>query len=378
MIPLTRSCLGREEARAAARVISSGWLVQGPEVAAFERAFAEYTGAPYAVATSSCTTALHLALLLAGIGPGDEVICPSYSFVATANCILHTGAKPVLVDIDPLTFNLDPGAVEEAITPRTRAILPVHQLGLPAEMGAIDRIAGTHDLAVVEDAACALGSRYRGRMIGSLGNVACFSFHPRKVVTTGEGGMIAVPNRRLAERAMRLRTHGASVCALARHTARKVKFETYDEAGYNYRMTDLQAAIGIEQMKKIDYVLSRRLALAERYNLALEGVEGVQTPYAAPHLEGTYQTYAVRLRPPLDRRRDRILGLLLDAGVSARRGIPPIHLQPYWADLCGEMRLPVTEAVSDSSLFLPLFPDMKNGEQDYVIERLNRAVKRLT
>ncbi len=376
-IPLTVPYLGKEEKRAVAKVLDSGWLVQGQRVAEFEDRFSNYTGAKYAVATSSCTTALHLALVLDGIGPGDEVICPSYTYVATANAILYAGAKPVLVDIDPDTFNIDPQKIEEAVTKKTKAILPVHQLGLPYEMRAITGIARRYDLAIIEDAACALGARYKNKRIGSLRNIACFSFHPRKAMTTGEGGMLSLPSKKLAERARRLRTHGASIYVLEQHKSKKPLFETYSELGYNYRMTDLQAAIGIEQLKKIDSILAKRLRLAKRYNKGLQMVQKVETPYVPSHMKATYQTYAIKLRPPLDRKCGQLLKMLASVGIGARRGIPPIHLQPYWIRRFGKRRLPVTELVSQSSVFLPLYPSMKDRQQNFVIEQVKRVVRRL-
>ena len=269
LIPITKPYLGEEEAQAAAEAIRTGWIAQGPLVARFEEAIAARLGVAHVVATSNCTTSLHVALLCSGVGPGDEVICPSFSFIATANAVLYTGARPVFVDIDPRTYNIDPAAIEAAITPRTKAIIPVDQIGLAADLDAVLEIAERYHLRVIEDAAPALGATYRGRPVGAISPVTCFSFHPRKSITTGEGGAIATNDADLAARARVLRSHGASVSDLARHSATSVIIEAYEELGYNYRMTDIQAAIGLEQLKKLDAILVRRRELAERYNTRL-------------------------------------------------------------------------------------------------------------
>ena len=259
MIPVARPYIGAEEEQAVVDVLRSGWVTQGPRVAEFEEKFSEYIGCDYSVAVSSCTTALHLALLATGIGPGDEVICPSLSFIATANSIAYTGATPVFGDIDLATYNLDPARLEETISPRTKAVLIVHQIGLPAEMKELLAVAAKRGLAVIEDAACAIGSEYDGNLIGKpLGTMACFSFHPRKILTTGEGGMITTSDAKLAERLRRLRQHAMSLSDVAHHNAKQISSETYDEVGFNFRMTDMQAAIGLAQLSGLDDFLKRR------------------------------------------------------------------------------------------------------------------------
>ena len=265
-IPIARPSFGPAEEKAVLEVLRSGWVSQGPRVAEFERKFAEYVGAAHAVAVSSCTTALHLAFLAAGIKPGDEVLCPSLSFIATANAIVHAGAAPIFVDIDRSTYNMDPSCIERSITPRTRAILVVHQIGLPSPLSEICNIAASHGLMVIEDAACAIGSAYKGRSIGSPhGSMACFSFHPRKILTTGEGGMITTADEKIAARLRKLRQHAMNVSDLTRHSSSQVVTESYDEVGYNYRMTDIQAAIGLVQLERLDDMLARRRQLASRY-----------------------------------------------------------------------------------------------------------------
>jgi perosamine synthetase len=367
VIPLSRPDFDEAESKAVADVLASGWVSQGPRVAAFEEAFAARVGARYGVATTSCTTALHLALRLADVGPGDEVVCPSYSFIATANAILYAGATPVFADIEPDTWNIDPNAVVvRAVTPRTKAVIPVHQVGLAAD---IDRLAPLRDrgIAIIEDAACAIGSTYRGRPIGSSGNTACFSFHPRKTISLGEGGMLTTDDAALAERARRLRSHGASVSDHARHQTQGLVFEEYAELGYNYRMTDLQAAIGIEQMRKLDRFLRCRQQIAQRYDVAFGALRGVQTPAHPDYAVHSYQSYAIRLLPDCPADRDQMLRGLAARGISCRRGIPPIHLEPLYRDRA-HGALPVTEAVASRSIFLPIFTSLAESDQQRVID----------
>src|SRR5665213_3344836 len=296
MIPLSRPEFGDAEAHAVADVLKSGWVSQGPKVAEFESLIAARVGAAHGVATTSCTTALHLALVASGIGPGDEVICPSYSFIASANAVLYAGATPVFADIEGDTWNIDPADIATRVTPRTKAILAVHQVGLAADLDALRR-AAPERVAIVEDAACAIGSLYKGQPIGSHGNIACLSFHPRKTISLGEGGMVITNDARVADRVRRLRSHGASVSDLDRHRAQGLVFEEYRELGYNYRLTDIQAAIGIEQLKRLDDFLARRRAVASRYNTAFCTVEQIQTPVEPAYAQHAYQSYAIRLRP---------------------------------------------------------------------------------
>jgi len=373
-IPITKPFFTEEEERAVVQVLRSGWIVQGPKVAEFERAVADYVGVRHSVATSSCTTALHLALALHGIGLGDEVILPSYTFIATANSVCYTGATPVFVDIDPQTYNLDPDRIEAAITPRTRAILPVHQIGLAADMDRINAIARRHGLAVIEDAAPSLGATYKGKHVGTLGNLTCVSFHPRKIITTGEGGMILTDDPALAERARVLRAHGMSVSDLARHQARTAVIEEYHELGYNYRMTDLQAAVGMAQMKKLDFLLTRRRQVAARYNEALADLDFVRLPFSSPATPHTYQSYMVQIRSDCPKPRDQVMQEFLEAGVATRRGVMAIHMEPYYRERMPHVRLPVTETAARHTLILPSYATMTDDEQEYVIEHLRRIL----
>jgi perosamine synthetase len=367
-VPFARPYLRGDEGDAVAAVIASGWVSQGPRVQAFEQAFAARVGAAEAIATTNCTTALALALHVSGVGPGDEVVVPSLSFIATANAVWHCGGTPIFADIDPLTYNVDPAAVERAITSRTKAIMPVHQLGLPADMDPLLAIADRHELAVVEDAACAIGASYKARPIGSLGPLACFSLHPRKVITTGEGGMIATDDVEVAERLRKLRQHAMDVSDLARHSATDVVVESYPERGWNTRMTDMQAALGLCQLELLDEILAARRSRAERYSAALADVPGIDPPYDPDYAERTWQSYAVRLAPDLPVGRTELMRSLLQDGVPTRRGVMAIHAEPAYAD--SEISLPNTEAATRDSLMLPLFPAMTDAEQDYVVERV--------
>ena len=372
-IPFARPEFGDAEAAAVAEVLRSGWASQGPAVARFEALFAERVGARHGIATSSCTTALHLALLLAGVGPGDEVICPSYSFIATANAVLYTGARPVFADIDAATWNLDPADALRRRSPKTKVVMAVHQVGLAADLDAFAPFEA-HGVTIVEDAACAIGSSYRGRPIGSHGHVTCFSFHPRKTVSTGEGGMITTDAADVAERAQRLRSHGASVSAFSRHNAKGIVFEEYAELGYNYRLSDVQAAIGIVQLSKLDALLARRRAIADRYDAAFESLPQVRVPARPAYAEHAFQSYGIVLAPECRRSRDQVLQALVERGISCRRGIPPIHLEPLYIHRFGRVSLPVTEAVSARALFLPMFSSLEPADQDRVIEAVTEIV----
>jgi perosamine synthetase len=366
-IPFSRPDFDERETRAVSEVLASGWVSQGPKVARFEQLFAERVGARAGVATTSCTTALHLALILTGVGPGDEVIGPSYTFIATANAVLYTGATPVFADIDPATWNIDPADALSRITERTKAIMLVHQVGLAADLDAF-RPATAKGIALIEDAACAIGATYRGRSVGSHGNIACWSFHPRKTISIGEGGILTTDDGALAERARGLRSFAATVSDHDRHQAKGIVYEEYRELGYNYRMTDIQAAIGIEQLAKLDRLLARRREIARRYDEAFRALAGVQLPARPAYAEHAFQSYAIRLLPECPTDRDALLARLVAAGISCRRGIPPIHLEPLYRDRFGSGPLPVTEAVAARSLFLPIFASLEDEDQTRIIE----------
>ncbi|GGO17245.1 aminotransferase DegT [Microbispora rosea subsp. aerata] len=370
MIPVMRPWFGPQEETAVAEVIASGWVAQGPRVAEFERAFAASVGAAEGVATSSCTTALHLALVLAGIGPGDEVIVPSLSFIATANAVRYTGAAPVFADVDPATGNLTAKTVDEVRTERTRAVIVVHQAGVPAD---VDELRAVHGgLTLIEDAACAAGSVYRDRPVGAGAAMAAWSFHPRKLLTTGEGGMLTTDDPELAARARRLREHGMSVSAAERHASGSVVLEEYGEVGFNYRMTDLQAAVGLVQLGRLAEMVARRRALAERYQDLLARVPGLVTVRDPEHGRTNYQSFWVCLPDDFPMSRDELLRFLAERGISARRGIMAAHLEPAYADVPAAP-LPATERLTRRSLILPLFHTMTEAEQDAVVEAVYAA-----
>lgn len=374
MIPIAKPLLGEAEANAAYDAVLSGWVSQGPKVAEFEAAFSRLTGAPHACAVSNCTTALHLALLAVDVGPGDEVITVSHSFIAGANAIRQCGATPVFVDIEADGYNMDPALIAAAVTPRSRAILCVHQIGMPCDMPAIMRIARAHGLAVVEDAACAAGSQIRmdgaWRQIGyPIGDVACFSFHPRKVLTTGEGGMLTTARADLDAKFRLWRQHGMSVSDRQRHASASVIFEDYPVRGYNYRMTDIQAAIGIEQLARLPQIIAQRRRLADRYHQALEAMSGVTRPAEPDWASSNWQSYAVALAPGLDQR--QLMQSMLDRGVATRRGIMNMHQEEAQMDLPRRFALPRSEQARDQTILLPLYAQMTDDEQDEVLAALD-------
>jgi dTDP-4-amino-4,6-dideoxygalactose transaminase len=367
-IPIATPFLGREEEEAAVRAIRSGWVTQGPIVKEFEEMFAGYVGAKYAIATTSCTTALHAALAASGIGPGDEVIVPSLSFIATANSVVHCGAKPVFADIDPDTCNLTAATIEKAVTEKTKAVMPVHQMGLPLDLDPIMELCRKKSLLLVEDAACATGSAYKGRRIGGHGNIACFSFHPRKIITTGEGGMITTDNADLAARLRRFRHHGMSISDIERHQSGRVIIESYPEIGYNYRMTDIQAAIGIEQIKKLDLIIEKRREIAAYYDRQLSQISCIRRLQVPDRMFHNYQSYWVGLSDKSPVSRDELMQSLLDRGIATRRGIMAIHLETCYGLRPGS--LPETEKVTAGTLLLPLYPSLGQDELQHITESM--------
>ena len=365
-IPLARPLLGEREEELVLQVLRSGELSLGSLGPAFERAFAERVGTRFAVACSSGTAGLHMAVHRLGLGPGDEVITSPYSFVASANVIRYTGATPVFADIDERTFNVDPAAVEAAITPRTRALLPVHIFGYPCEIDAINGIAAAHGLPVVEDACEALGAEIGGRAVGTHGNPAAFAFYPNKQMTTGEGGMVVTDDPDVARELHSLVNQGRGDDG---------GWLVHDRLGFNYRMDELSAAVGIAQLEKLDLLLDGRRSVAERYDRLLAGIDGVELPFRGAHRRGWF-VYVVRLAERIDR--TAVMAALAERGVATRPYLPAIHLQPAYRSLGhapGE--LPVAARVARSTMALPFFVGLEEDDQAHVAASLREVLGEL-
>jgi dTDP-4-amino-4,6-dideoxygalactose transaminase len=375
-IPITKPFFDDAEKEAIVQPLETGWVVQGPNVHKFETLFAEYSGARFARATTSCTTALHMALAALGIGPSDEVILPAFTFIASANAVEYLGGRPVFVDIDLDTFNIDVTQIAPAITRRTRAIMPVSLFGLSADMDPILELAHQHKLGVVEDAACAIGALYKGVHAGTLADMSCFSLHPRKLITTGEGGMLVTDSEELVETIEAMRSHGGTISDLERHRKGSFALPEHNLLGYNYRMTDLQGAVGVAQMGKLDWIVERRSQLAQRYDNAFAGLEAVATPFVPAGYRHAYQSYVLFIQAHASRSRDELAVALLHRGVSVRQGTHAVHIQGYYRDKYGlePGDFPKSFAADRQSLALPLFQTMVEDEQEYVIEQVQKLV----
>jgi dTDP-4-amino-4,6-dideoxygalactose transaminase len=367
-IPLAKPWIGEEEIEAVAEVLRSGWIIQGPKVKEFEDQFARYQQTKYAVACNSCTAALHISLAAIGIKPGDEVIVPAFSFIASANVVLYQGAKPVFVDVNPSTYNIDPEKIEEKVTKKTRAIIPVHLFGQPADMEPISEIAEPHDIYVIEDAACAHGAEYHKKRVGGLGDAGCFSFHPRKPITTGEGGMITTNDEEIARKARAIRSHGMGLETWERTKDMKLNLPSFSILGYNYRMTDISAAIGLIQMKRIDDAIERRIKVAKRFNEAITKIDGIKPPKVIEGVRHVYQSYVCKVDLNKHSRDDIILGLS-KRGIAAQIGTQAIHLEPLYRQYGYKKGdFPGCEDAFFTTLSLPIFAEITDEQIDQVID----------
>ena len=369
MIAIAKPYLTNDDAQAAFDTVLSGWVTQGPKVQEFEEKFAKYVGSKYAVALSNCTTALHLAMVVSGIKDGDEVICPSMSYVATANCIKYVNAIPIFAEVND-QYNLDIIDVEKRITSKTKAILLVHQIGMPADIDAFKVLCNKYNLKLIEDAACAAGSAYKGNKIGSHSDLVCFSFHPRKVITTGDGGMITTNNEEYAKRIKLLRQHAMSVSDRERHSASKIIFEDHVELGYNYRMTDIQAALGIKQLEKLDMIIEERRKIAMKYIDALKDVDCIRLPIEKQSYFSNYQSFSIFLKENCKISRNELMQQLFNKEISSRRGIMTSHRETAYKDIVNNISLPITENLCDNSIIIPLYFPMLNIDVESVISNL--------
>ena len=382
-VPIARTSLTEAEIQSVLGPLRSGWLVQGPKVREFEEKWSAFTGAKHSIAVTSCTTALHLSLAALGLQPGDEVIVPAFTWIATANVVEHLGATVVFCDIDLATFNINVNDLNQKVTPKTKAIIPVHLFGLAADMAAINQIAQQNGLWVVEDAACGFGSRYHGKHVGTLGDTGCFSFHPRKAITTGEGGMITTNDDALAEKLRRLRDHGAAMSDLQRHLgARPYLLADHPEAGYHQRMTDLQAALGAAQMDRAADIVSERQRLARIYDDAFANLTWLRTPAHINDLEHGYQSYACLFQPEpvttpesvqrINLARNDWMDRLQQVGISTRPATHAVHMLSFYQQKYAlkPEDFPTARAANDCSISLPLFHGMTEAEQNFVIDQV--------
>jgi perosamine synthetase len=371
MIPIAKPYLLQDDAQAAYDTILTGWITQGPRVHEFETEFAAYTGAKYAVAVSNCTTALHLAMIVSGIGEGDEVICPSMSYIATANSIRYVGATPVFAEVDPLTYNIDVRDAEKRITAKTKAILVVHQIGMPADIDSFKELCDKHNLKLIEDAACAVGSSYKGKKIGSHSDLVCFSFHPRKVISTGDGGMITTNREDYAQRLKLLRQHGMSVNDRVRHESKQVVFEDHLEVGYNYRLTDIQAAVGIRQLAKLDWIVEERTKIAEYYLRELKDIDCIRLPQVPRDCITNWQSFSIYIKENCPVERNALMQFLLDDGIATRRGVMNTHRETAYKNY-KDVHLPISEDLQDRSIIIPLYVPMDAADSAKVVDCLRK------
>lgn len=371
-INITEPVFGDEEIEGIKEVLASHWVVQGPKVAEFEQLMAEFAKTKYAFATTSCTTALHIGLVALGIKPGDEVIVPAFTFIATANVCEYVGAKPVFVDIDLETFNIDTTKIEAAITEKTTAIIPVHLFGLAANMDEIMSLASKHKLKVLEDAACAIGTKYRSKHVGTIGEMGAVSFHPRKAITTGEGGMIFTQDDKLAKLSLSLRDHGAAVSDFDRHSQKAHTLPDFDRIGFNYRMTDIQGAIGVAQAHKLQTIIDGRVSRAEKYNEAFKDHQFLKIPTVPEYSNHCYQSYVLRVFDKSPLSRDEISQKLAEKGIATRQGTQNVPCLKVYREKYGlkEADFLNSAKAEKTTLTIPLYATMTDEEQNYVIDNI--------
>jgi dTDP-4-amino-4,6-dideoxygalactose transaminase len=385
-IPLAKPLFTAKDFLAVQKPLSSGWVTQGPYVMEFEKKFCDYTKSSNGIAVSSCTTALHLALLALNVGPGDEVIVPAFTFIATANAVEYVGAKPIFCDIDLKTYNMDTAQLSSKITKKTKVIIPVHLFGLPVEMDEIIRIAKKHHIAILEDAACGLGAYYKARHVGTFGKIGCFSFHPRKALTTGEGGMLITEDTNISKQIRVLRDHGGNA-SIKRRSA-PFKLPDYDRLGYNYRMSDIQGALGSTQMDKANLIQALRTKKAAYYETLLKDINWLKKPYCPSNAVHGYQSYVCLFAPAdvqwstlnqISKKRDRLMTLLQKRGIATRQGTHCVISQGYYKNKykLKPANFPNAYFSERLTIALPLFPTMTQTQQRYVVEQLREQYEKI-
>lgn len=373
-LPYYEPLIEEDEVKEVVDTLKSGWLTMGPKTAEFEDSIVEYTGAKYAIAVNSCTAALHLSLIALGVRKGDEVITTPFTFASTGNVIIHVGAKPVFVDIDRKTYNINPERIKEAITPKTKAIVPVHYAGQPCDMKAIMEIAKDHNLFIVEDAAHAIGAEYENKKIGTFGTTTCFSFYATKNITTGEGGAITINDEELADKLRVLRLHGMSKDAWKRYSDKGSWYYEIADCGWKYNMTDIQAALGIHQIKKLDRFIEIRRGYAEIYNEELKKVDEVITPYEKSNVKHVYHLYPILLR---SHNRNEFVEKMYERGIGCSVHFIPLHLHPFYKNTFGFKKgdFPNAEWVYEREVSLPLYPKMKEEDVESIANRIKEALR---
>lgn len=368
MIPLAKPYFDSHEIEEIKKVLESGWVSQGPKVKEFEENIVNYIGATYAIAVSNCTAALHLANLSIGITKGDEVLVADYTFPATGHSVLYCGATPIFVDVDPKTYNIDPEKIEEKINKKTKAIIPVHTFGQPANMDPILKIAEKYDLHVIEDAACALGAKCKNKFAGTIGDIGCYSFHARKGITTGEGGMVVTNDKNLAEKIRYLSVFGMK-SAWDREKSQEFIVPTFTDVGFNYKMSDILAAVGIVQLGKIDKIIKRKRELAHYWNEQLEKIDYIAIPYESPDSYHIYQSYVTLVDKKISR--NKLIGILLKKEIQTQIGTYASHIQPVYNYI---KSCPISFDIFSRSLALPLFYNLTQDEIDLIVKTIQKEI----